>query len=98
MHFLYGSTYPSWKPVFLLNACVLTVCILFNIFIPKVGTIIRYCGAVSGLAFVFTLPCITYMKALHEKKQLTAYNAAIHIFIMILGVCNFISQFLMHAK
>ncbi|KAF8771035.1 Sodium-coupled neutral amino acid transporter like protein [Argiope bruennichi] len=85
MHFFYGTTYPSWKPVFILNISVITVCILFNIFYPKVGTIIRYCGAVSGLAFIFTLPCITYMKALHEKKQLSVWNAAIHVCIMILG-------------
>ncbi|GFX24443.1 sodium-coupled neutral amino acid transporter 9 homolog [Trichonephila clavipes] len=96
MHFLFGTIYPSWKPVMALNAFVLTICILFNIYLPKVGTIIRYCGAISGLAYIFTLPCITYMKALKDKKQLTLWTKIIHYFIILIGICNFISQFLMH--
>ncbi|GFT11772.1 sodium-coupled neutral amino acid transporter 9 homolog [Nephila pilipes] len=98
MHFVFGSIYPSWKPVLALNVFVLTVCILFNVYLPKVGTIIRYCGAISGLAYIFTLPCVTYMKALKEKKLLTVWTVIIHGFIILLGVCNFISQFLMHSK
>lgn len=94
MHFTFGNIYPSWKHVMALNVVVLTTCILFNIFLPKVGTIIRYCGAISGLAYIFTLPCVTYLKALKDKKELTVTPIVIHSFIMVIGVCNFISQFL----
>ncbi|KAG8195441.1 hypothetical protein JTE90_013893 [Oedothorax gibbosus] len=97
MHFLFGSIYPSWIPVMVLNALVLMICILFNIYLPKVGTIIRYCGAISGLAYIFTLPCVTYMKALKDKLKLTATTTVIHCLIIVLGVCNFISQFLVHT-
>ncbi|XP_054717544.1 LOW QUALITY PROTEIN: sodium-coupled neutral amino acid transporter 9 homolog [Uloborus diversus] len=97
MHFAFGSIYPSWKHVFALNMVVLTICILFNVYLPRVGTIIRYCGAISGLAYIFTLPCVTYMKALKEKGQLTMTVLFLHICIIILGICNFISQFFVHA-
>ncbi|XP_035216222.1 sodium-coupled neutral amino acid transporter 9 homolog [Stegodyphus dumicola] len=97
MHFAFGSIYPSWKHVMVLNFIVLAICILFNVYLPKVGTIIRYCGAISGLAYIFTLPCITYMKALKDRNQLTATSLTIHSFIIILGLCNFFSQFFVHA-
>ncbi|XP_015922770.1 sodium-coupled neutral amino acid transporter 9 homolog [Parasteatoda tepidariorum] len=98
MHFAFGNIYPGWKPVMALNIVILTVCILFNIYLPKVGTIIRYCGAISGLAYIFTLPCVTYLKALKDKQQLTVLNIVLHSFIVLLGVANFISQFLVQGK
>lgn len=97
MHFMFGNIYPSFKHIFILNVCVVTICILFAVFYPKVGTIIRFTGAFGGLAYVFALPCLSYMKALKLKNLLTPGMIVIHCFILVLGIANFLAQFVVKA-
>ncbi|XP_067138929.1 sodium-coupled neutral amino acid transporter 9 homolog [Centruroides vittatus] len=94
MHFMFGNIYPSFKHILLLNICIVTVCILFAVFFPRVGTIIRFTGAFAGLAYIFALPCLTYMKAMKLKNLLTPGMIIIHCIIIILGVGNFLGQFI----
>ena len=54
----------------------------------------RFTGAFCGLAYIFALPCIVYMLILKEEGNLTWPIAAIHVFIILLGVGNFIGQFI----
>lgn len=42
--------------VMVLNGCLLVICVLFACFLPKIGTLIRYTGALSGLVYIFMLP------------------------------------------
>ena len=42
--------------IVLVNATVCTACVLFTVFMPSVGTIIRYSGAFCGFCMIFTLP------------------------------------------
>eukprot|EP00794_Sanderia_malayensis_P008019 gene8019-8878_t len=44
----FKKTYPSWLHVFLLNLIVIGFGIVFAIFFPHVGHIIRYVGSMSG--------------------------------------------------
>ncbi|KAG0436402.1 hypothetical protein HPB47_017963 [Ixodes persulcatus] len=81
------------KQVMALNAVVVVMCVLFAIFLPQIGTILRFCGALSGLVYIFTLPCIIYMVAMRGK--LTACSMVFHSFIILLGLANFASQFLL---
>lgn len=53
----------------------------------------RWVGAIAGLAYIFILPCTTYMIALHDKNQLRWYHVAIHSTIILIGIANFVSQF-----
>ncbi|EEC04589.1 hypothetical protein IscW_ISCW003433 [Ixodes scapularis] len=53
----------------------------------------EFCGALSGLVYIFTLPCIIYMVAMRGK--LTACSMVFHSFIILLGLANFASQFLL---
>jgi sodium-coupled neutral amino acid transporter 9 len=55
----------------------------------------RFSGAFCGLAYMFALPCIVYMLAERQKGRLTWFKLIIHIAIIILGVANFIGQFVM---
>ncbi|XP_068222788.1 neutral amino acid transporter 9-like [Palaemon carinicauda] len=82
-----------WRVV-ILNVCLVTLSVLVAIFYPNIGFIIRWVGAISGLAYIFLLPCATYMYAMYAYKKLYWYDALIHGSIILLGVVNFISQFL----
>ncbi|XP_040077038.1 sodium-coupled neutral amino acid transporter 9 [Ixodes scapularis] len=93
MHWVYRLVYPGLKQVMALNAVVVVMCVLFAIFLPQIGTILRFCGALSGLVYIFTLPCIIYMVAMRGK--LTACSMVFHSFIILLGLANFASQFLL---
>lgn len=95
MHWVYRTVYPGLKQVVAVNAVVVTMCVLFAIFLPQIGTILRYCGALSGLVYIFSLPCIIYMIALRRRQQLTVPIALAHSFIVLLGVANIFSQFLL---
>ncbi|XP_050042403.1 neutral amino acid transporter 9-like isoform X2 [Dermacentor andersoni] len=95
MHWVYRVVYPGWKQVVSVNAVVVAMCVLFAIFLPQIGTILRYCGALSGLVYIFSLPCIIYMVALWRFHKLTASTVLVHGFIIVLGVLNFVSQFLL---
>ncbi|XP_064476279.1 neutral amino acid transporter 9-like [Ornithodoros turicata] len=92
MHWMYNSIYPGLKHVLSLNLVVVTICVIFAIFLPQIGTILRYCGALSGLVYIFSLPCLIYMVALRQQKRLTVAKAISHSFIIVLGVANFVSQ------
>ncbi|CAN7938510.1 unnamed protein product, partial [Ixodes hexagonus] len=94
MHWVYRLVYPGLKQVMALNAVVVVMCVLFAIFLPQIGTILRFCGALSGLVYIFTLPCVIYMVAMREK--LSALSVAFHCCIILLGLANFASQFLLH--
>lgn len=93
MHWVYRAVYPGLKQVLAMNAVVVVMCVLFAIFLPQIGTILRFCGAFSGLVYIFTLPSIIYMVAMRGK--LSALSMAFHCFIILLGLANFTSQFLL---
>ena len=88
--------------IILVNTLVVTICIFFAIFMPKIGTIIRYTGASCGFVMIFFLPC--YCKLKHQKDEcnISAWrtffrvhwrSASIHLLIIILGLTNMIAQF-----
>ncbi|XP_014672118.1 PREDICTED: sodium-coupled neutral amino acid transporter 9-like isoform X2 [Priapulus caudatus] len=93
MHALFGSIYPSLKHVVMLNVLLSAICILFARFLPQIGTIIRFCGSFSGLAYIFTLPGIVYMMEQKRRKCLTNTSIFLHCIIIGLGVLNFVGQF-----
>ena len=41
---IFRNVWPGLKYVLLLNTAVISVCVIFAIFMPKIGTIIRYIG------------------------------------------------------
>jgi len=93
MYYLFGSIYPGFKHVLFMNMAIMTISILFAIFLPSIGTIIRFSGAFCGLAYIFALPCLAYMSSLRKRGELTISTGIFHAIIMILGVINFVAQF-----
>lgn len=79
--------------VVFLNGLFVLVCILFACFCPKIGTIIRYTGAVSGLIHIFTLPSLLQVRSLYLRKQLTIPKAIFYFAIFFIGAANLLAQF-----
>ncbi|KAK6024383.1 transmembrane amino acid transporter protein [Ostertagia ostertagi] len=88
-----GKTWPGLVPVILLNCGIICIAVTVAILYPKVGSILRYVGSLSGLIYVFALPCLVYMRKLHMEGRLTPTKQFIHTTIIAIGVLNFISQF-----
>ncbi|XP_070563041.1 neutral amino acid transporter 9-like isoform X2 [Ptychodera flava] len=93
MHTLFGAVYPGLLHVLVLNLLVLALCVIFAIFLPKIGTIIRFSGAFCGLAYIFTLPCLVYLLYLRQQGRLRWPTLVLHSTIIVLGCANFFGQF-----
>ncbi|PIO63057.1 hypothetical protein TELCIR_09212 [Teladorsagia circumcincta] len=89
-----GKTWPGLVPVILLNCGIISIAVTVAILYPKVGSILRYVGSLSGLIYVFALPCLVYMRKLHVEGRLTPRKQFIHTTIIAIGVLNFIAQFI----
>lgn len=79
--------------VILVNVILVSICILFAVFVPYIGTIIRYTGALSGFIYVFTLPSLLYLAILKQQKKLTIFSILLHTSIPIFGFLNLLAQF-----
>ncbi|KAF2366819.1 Amino acid transporter transmembrane domain [Trinorchestia longiramus] len=76
---------PSFLTSSLVNFVLLTTCVLVAVFFPKVGFLIRWVGAFSGLVYVFLLPCGLYLKAVYSKGELTVWTGVLHVLVILLG-------------
>ena len=54
----------------------------------------RYVGSISGLAYIFALPCIVYLLIEQKKKSLSWGKVILHGGLVLFGFLNLISQFL----
>ena len=79
--------------IYMLNAALITICVLFAVFMPSIGNIIRYTGALCGAIVVFVLPSFVYMATARKEGRLNASNICIHLSIILIGMVNFVAQF-----
>ncbi|GLV36702.1 prestin [Carabus blaptoides fortunei] len=73
----------SYFKVIVLNLSVIAICVIFACFLPRIGTLIRYTGALSGLIHIFTLPCLLKMASLQKEGKLTVAKVLMYVFIII---------------
>ncbi|XP_076255826.1 neutral amino acid transporter 9-like [Rhynchophorus ferrugineus] len=83
----------TYGRVMFLNCILLFICVMFACFLPKIGTLIRYTGAMSGLVYIFMLPNLLKIASLRKDNELTTPKAFWHILIIIAGTLNLLSQF-----
>lgn len=83
----------SLSLVLIINLILVSICILFATFMPYIGTIVRYTGALSGFIYVFTLPSLLYLSILKKEEKLTMCSILIHLSIPVIGMINLIAQF-----
>lgn len=92
---IFGKNYPGFVHVFALNVIIVGAGVLMAKFYPNIGSIIRYAGALCGLALVFVLPSLIHMISLRRRGELRWPSTVFHSFIILLGVANLIGQFFM---
>ncbi|XP_050449561.1 sodium-coupled neutral amino acid transporter 9-like [Cataglyphis hispanica] len=83
----------SLSLVLIINLILVSICILFATFMPYIGTIVRYTGALSGFIYVFTLPSLLHLSILKKEEKLTTCSILIHLSIPVIGIINLIAQF-----
>ncbi|VVC32521.1 Amino acid transporter, transmembrane domain [Cinara cedri] len=87
------SIYPSVLHVIALNCFVIVVCILFAIFMPHIGTVIRFSGAICGFVYIYTLPTMLHLASQRRRNLLTTGSIMFHISISLVGLANLVAQF-----
>ncbi|XP_023336957.1 sodium-coupled neutral amino acid transporter 9 [Eurytemora carolleeae] len=90
---IFRNVWPGLKYVLLLNTAVIAVCVMFAIFMPKIGTIIRFSGAACGMTLIFTLPVLVHLASCKRSGPVSWTSLIIHILIIVFGVANFMAQF-----
>jgi len=90
---IFRVAWPGLRWVMLLNAAIIAVCVTFAIFMPKIGTIIRFSGAACGMSLIFTLPVLVHLASSKRSGALTWRAIILHTLIIALGAANFIAQF-----
>uniref|UniRef100_A0A3Q2NQM5 Neutral amino acid transporter 9 n=1 Tax=Fundulus heteroclitus TaxID=8078 RepID=A0A3Q2NQM5_FUNHE len=92
---LFGNHYPSFIHILVLNIFIVGTGVLMAMFYPNIGSIIRFSGAICGLALVFFLPALVHMVSLKQQGNLTWQSAVFHTFLIVLGIANLLAQFFM---
>ncbi|KAL0277841.1 UNVERIFIED_CONTAM: hypothetical protein PYX00_004982 [Menopon gallinae] len=90
---LMKKIYPGFQHVLLLNTFIITTCVLFAIFLPRIGTIIRFTGALSGFIYIFSLPSMLHIVSLKKRGQLSLKSTILHTSITFFGFANLMAQF-----
>uniref|UniRef100_T1J6R2 Amino acid transporter transmembrane domain-containing protein n=1 Tax=Strigamia maritima TaxID=126957 RepID=T1J6R2_STRMM len=93
LHTMFQHQPHKYRHIIPINVILIGIGVLFAIYYPHISFLIRYTGALCGLVYTFALPCLTYMKVMHDQRKLTKSNIFIHSFLIALGVINLISQF-----
>ncbi|KAM9840977.1 neutral amino acid transporter 9 [Aulostomus maculatus] len=92
---IFGSHYPSFFHVLVLNIVIVGAGVLMAKFYPNIGSIIRFSGAMCGLALVFVFPSLVHMISLRRQGALRWPSALFHSFLILLGMANLLAQFFM---
>ncbi|KYN19074.1 Putative sodium-coupled neutral amino acid transporter 9 [Trachymyrmex cornetzi] len=79
--------------VLFINLVLVSICIIFATFVPYIGTIVRYTGALSGLIYVFTFPNLLHLSILKKEGKLGICSILFHLAIPVIGFSNLIAQF-----
>jgi len=79
--------------VLIINFILIFICIIFAVFVPYIGTIVRYTGALSGLIYVFTFPSLLHLSILKKEGNLRMCSILFHLAIPVIGLLNLIAQF-----
>lgn len=95
MNSLFGSVWPGLRHIISLNTVLVAVCVVFAMFLPHIGKIIGFVGAFCGFTYAIALPCCVFMVIRHRDGTLTLPIIVIHSVLIVIGLANFIGQFLL---
>ncbi|GAV00073.1 hypothetical protein RvY_10974 [Ramazzottius varieornatus] len=89
----FGRLDLSYHFIIILNAVLVGVCLLFASLYPRIGDILRVLGSICGLVYVFTLPLLLDLAVRSRAGEKSLLRTIIYVFLIGLGLANFIAQF-----
>ncbi|KAL5022552.1 hypothetical protein ScPMuIL_001707 [Solemya velum] len=98
MHSVFGSVWPSLRHILILNVVLIAMCLVFAIFLPHIGHIIGFIGAFCGFSYAIAMPCLVYLVSSYQNGSLTWPKLIIHTILILIGLANFVGQFLIIGK
>jgi len=91
---LFKTVWPGLTHILVLNSSIIVVCVLFAIYMPNIGTVLRFSGAACGLVIIFALPILVYLASVKRQTgSISTISLVLHSIIILLGTCNFLAQF-----
>eukprot|EP00040_Diaphanoeca_grandis_P012866 m.65038 g.65038 ORF g.65038 m.65038 type:complete len:611 (+) comp23511_c0_seq1:188-2020(+) len=91
--FFKGNAWPSTWHVLGLNVILCSACVTIAVLQVSIGIILRYCGAICGLIYVFALPMLVDREVL-RRKNAYKWRDALRVWTVIaLGTANIVGQF-----
>nr|XP_023019449.1 sodium-coupled neutral amino acid transporter 9-like [Leptinotarsa decemlineata] len=85
----------SYLKTIIINCVIVFTCIMFACFLPRIGTLIRFTGALSGMVYIFLMPGLLNIASLKKEGALTTMKLVLNVALIGLGVLNLSSQFFM---
>lgn len=98
LYTIFNNIWPGLPHVLGLNLCIITVCVLFAVFLPYIGTVIGFFGAFCGFAYAIMLPCLVHLTIQNRNGTPSKISTVLHSLLIIMGLANFIGQFLVLKK
>lgn len=93
MNAVYGDSFPGRGHVFSLNVVLVFICVCVTVFYPHIGQLLRFSGAICGMAWIFTFPCLVYLVGQYKQGRLKWFHATLHCGLILLGAVILILQF-----
>lgn len=93
-----NTNWPGYPKVMMVNFFLVALGCICAMFYDRIGDIIRYAGSFCSMIYMFFLPCCIYM--MYQKQQMgriPIWSWILHVFLMLIGLANFIIQFTITA-
>ena len=93
LYFAIFKKNPNFISTVLCNAVIISVCVIFAMKLPHIGTIIRFTGAVCGFVYLFFLPVCLYLRWQQHLGTLTTKSIILHGILICWSFSNLVLQF-----
>ncbi|CAL1532163.1 unnamed protein product [Lymnaea stagnalis] len=100
LNFIFQTSWPSFKHVLILNLLIVSISVVFAVFLPNIGHIIGFVGGFCGFSYAIALPCAVYLVSSYQNGSLTVLKSIFHSALILIGLANFLAQFVIigHTK
>jgi len=95
---IFGKIFPSYLHVCLYNLGMMMLAVIFAIFYDRVGDIFRFGFAFCSFAFVYLFPFLIELSRIQKDKgAIPVWSWILHIFLILIGLAAFVTQFITDA-
>jgi len=92
---LWGSTWPSFWHVAILNALVMGTTFTFAALDLQISVVLQFTGAIGGIVLIYAIPIAIDIVQRRAEGTMTIARYIMHTLIMGVGLTVFVMQFVM---